>query len=171
MNYKLNFFLLLVLTSCCSKKSNTQTDILKNTNCPKDGVCTIKILKNKAITLNPENDKLEYILVDNSEKTVVQYEFKKNMEQSDYDGGYREEVIFEIDSDEYDEKLTNTELQQTKMLYGRFCNCRGQTGLYRVINGTLKCTNDGDDVNFELNFKINEVPQIINTIVVKNGRL
>ena len=56
------------------------------------------------------------------------------------------------------------------MLFGRYCNCRGQTGLYKVVNGSLDLKNQ-DDVSFDLDFKITEVPQVTNNVVVTNGKL
>lgn len=151
-------------------KINTENlSVQKKNICPQDGECSLQIFKNKALLINTDNVKINYSLVDNPEKNVIQYQYKKNVNQSDVDGGYREEVIFEVDSNTSDE-LKDNQLQTVKMLYGRYCFCRGQTGLFNVVSGNLNFENK-KELNFELNFKINEVPQIINHITVNNGKL
>ena len=75
------------------------------------------------------------------------------------DAGYREEIIFELDN--FDPiKLGSSSLQKTKMLFGRFCFCRGQTGYYKVTEGTFEIANQ----IATLQFKVSEVPQITNEI-------
>lgn len=173
MNFKLLFVLISILTSCCSvKKTKINTEnssILNKIVCPQEGECSVQIFKDKALIINSDNIKINYSLVDNPEKNVVQYQYKKNLKQSDVDGGYREEVLFEVDSNK-SEKLIDQELQTVKMIFGRYCFCRGQTGLYKVVLGNLSFENK-KEFNFELNFKINEVPQIINHITVHDGKL
>ena len=120
--------------------------------------------------INADFGKTNYTLVDDLDKNVVRYQYAKDLEKSNIDGGYREEIIFEIDNENSNISLSNEGLQDTKMLFGRYCNCRGQTGLYKVLSGNLELKNQ-DDVSFDLNFKITEVPQVTNNIVIKNGKL
>ena len=127
-------------------------------------------MKNKSIEFNYNLGKLNYSLINNEKKIVVKYEYSQNTDKSVVDGGYREEIIFEIDSKNNQNQLINLDLQKTKMLFGRYCFCRGQTGLYKVIKGDLNIKNT-EKLNFELNFTILEVPQITKNIVVKNNKL
>ena len=57
------------------------------------------------------------------------------------------------------------------MLFGRYCFCRGQTGLYRVKKGNLQIVSLNDNIHFNLDFTIDEVPQIIKNIAVKEDKL
>lgn len=171
MNLNCLILVLITLSSCCSNKKNTaDLSISKINICPTDGKCSIEIFKNKSILINSDFGKTNYSIVDDFEKDVIRYQYSKNLDKSDVDGGYREEIVFEINQDQTDKKFMNTEIQQTKMLFGRYCFCRGQTGLYDVVNGSLNIKNI-DNLDFELDFKISEVPQIINHIVVTNGKL
>lgn len=47
--------------------------------------------------------------------------------------------------------------------------CKGQTGLYKVVSGSLDFANK-KKLNLKLNFKINEVPQIINHLTANNRK-
>ena len=50
------------------------------------------------------------------------------------------------------------------MLFGRFCYCKGSTGNYKVIDGNLNLKQKDNEVEFELVFKNNQVPQLLTTI-------
>ena len=171
MKSNIVFLFALILFSCCSKKTTSANNISQKVNiCADNGTCTIEILKNKSISINADFGKTNYILIDDFDKNVVKYQYAKNLEESNIDGGYREEIIFEIDNKKNEISLQDIDLQQTKMLFGRYCNCRGQTGLYKVVRGSIDLKNH-DDVSFDLNFKITEVPQVTNNVVVTNGKL
>jgi hypothetical protein len=165
------FILTIVLSSCCTKKNKSNLSPSQiATSCPNNGDCSLEIIENKSVLTNMDTGKLNYALVDSFDKTVVRYQYKKDMDQSNVDGGYREEIVFEIEADSNVIKLENNNLKQTKMLYGRYCFCRGQTGLYEVVNGSLNLKNK-DELGFDLSFKIDEVPQIVTHIEVVNGKL
>lgn len=171
MTFKNLFIFSLLIISCGSKKTSKAVDFSNKINtCPTDGNCKLEILKNKSIEFNYNLGKLNYSLINNEKKIVVKYEYSQNTDKSVVDGGYREEIIFEIDSKNNQNQLINLDLQKTKMLFGRYCFCRGQTGLYKVIKGDLNIKNT-EKLNFELNFTILEVPQITKNIVVKNNKL
>jgi hypothetical protein len=50
------------------------------------------------------------------------------------------------------------------MLFGRFCFCKGQTGYYKVEQGTLNLIYKKNVVDFTLDFTVTKVPQIIKSI-------
>lgn len=163
--------MIITLSSCCSKKINSENTANNQvTICPKDGKCTFEVLKNKAIVSNTDFGKINYTLVEDSLKDVVRYQYTKDLDKSNIDAGYREEILFEIDSNNSNTNFVNSDLEKTKMLFGRYCYCRGQTGLYKVVNGNLKIINF-ENLSFQLNFKISEVPQVVNTIIVADGKL
>jgi hypothetical protein len=133
--------------------------------CPEDGDCTIQLLKNKRMVLKNDGiGKLYYETEDDANKSVVIYEYKRRVEPGLQDGSHREEVIFEIDNNASELSLSDRDLQQTQMLFGRHCFCRGQAGYYRISSGKLNLINKDDKITFNLDFKIAEVPQTINNI-------
>lgn len=160
---------ILFLASSCHRNTISKTNLsgkkLKLTStCPKIGECTLVLIKNKSLDTLYFNNALIYKIVENSTTDVVKYEYTKNMEQSEYDGGYREEIVFEIPHGDFEKKLTDNELLSTKMLFGRHCFCRGQNGLFKVVKGQFIISSRAKQLHFDLNFKINEVPQVSNTI-------
>jgi len=154
--------LFLFVFCSCNITNNLPTQ--KLTICPSDGVCTIEILENKSMVVgNNEDNTVNYTLQDDSTHTVIRYTFKKNMKQVETDGGYKETIIFEINNNN-SQSLENEELQKTKMLFGRYCFCRGQIGLHKVTQGKLEWNKKNNKLHFHLDFKINEVPQLITSI-------
>jgi hypothetical protein len=166
------FLAFTLFLSCGSSKTDCSKIAFSTNQCPDKGECSIEIFKGKDLNITIyDNNSMGYDQVDAENKTIVRYEFKKNMKQMAHDGGYREEVIFVIDSNTDLKNLKDEQLQQTKMLYGRYCYCRGQTGLYKVKKGNLQIVSSNDNVHFNLDFTIDEVPQIIKNIAVKNSKL
>ncbi len=167
--------LMLAVLSCNSKKSIVKNDkeIVKNvvvedkiSKCPEDGKCAVEIFKNKTLSVQKDEfDKLYYDLLPSTTTSVIQYKYKRNPPNETLkDGNYTEEITFEIDNSVTNLNLSNQDLQNTKMLFGRLCFCKGQTGQYKVNEGKIDLVKSNDVIKFNLEFKINEVPQIINSI-------
>lgn len=158
---KLIICISVLLLGCTSVKKIDLTNVQKLSNCPDDGFCKIEILKNQCISIkNDAFGKLYYETSACDGKSVVRYTYTRTADEKYKDSGYREEVVFEINSSLSSLNLSNESLQGTKMLFGRFCFCRGATGYYYIKNGDLKIENS----KVVLDFKIEEVPQIISHI-------
>lgn len=164
--------LAVVLTSCSSKKStvpasgNSLGQIKSKSACPSDGQCVIELFRNKSLVVKTDGIGATYNqLEDSAETSVIIYQYNRDVPEGLQDGNHREEIIFEIKNGDTDLTLSGNELQQTKMLFGRFCFCRGQTGYYKVTNGDLNVHQEKGIISFRLNFTINEVPQTINSVV------
>lgn len=172
MKTLLLFSLSLFLNSCSCKKStvdNQETIMTKTTalqsDCPTDGKCTVAIFPNKSMNIQTDGTGAIYNqLIDSKETSVVLYQYNRDVPEGLQDANYREEIIFEIKNSDTNRVASGNDLQQTKMLFGRFCFCRGQTGYYKVTHGNLNLTQKDKSVSFNLNFTITEVPQITKTI-------
>lgn len=164
---------LAVILNSCSAKKNTVTNeepavapIKPKSVCPPDGQCTIELLHNKSLVVKTDGIGAVYHqLEDSVETSVIVYQYNRDVPEGLQDGHYKEEIIFEIQNNGTDLTLSGSGLQQTKMLFGRFCFCRGQTGYYKVTNGDLNVHQEKGNTTFRLNFTINEVPQVINSVV------
>ncbi|MEC4004115.1 hypothetical protein OX283_005570 [Flavobacterium sp. SUN052] len=162
----------LSLTFCSSKKeiANKQELILPDYNieslCPSDGKCTIEILRNKSLEIKKDEfGSLYYQVIETLNNTsVIVYKYDRNVPKELQDGNYREEIIFEIKNSDTNLVLSEKELQTTKMIFGRFCYCKGQTGYYLVENGNLNLSQKDNKISFSLDFTITKVPQIIRSI-------
>jgi hypothetical protein len=162
---KTAFFLITILAiSCGAKKTTlpTMTAALMS-ECPKNGECTIQLLKNKGIMVkSDEFGRLYYNLEESMTKNVVKYTYNRKVKGDIQDASYREEIIFELDDSKENLNLSGESLQEVQLLFGRFCYCKGQTGYYKIKEGTLTVSKTSKENKVELNFKIKEVPQIIN---------
>lgn len=171
------FSLFFLITSCNSKKIDLKDKNENNAantllgNCPTQGNCKIEILKNKSLSINTLNNQLLYELTENDGTTVIYYQYSRNMEEVAYDGGYREEVIFEIESNASNLELTDLQLQKTKMLFGRYCHCRENIGLFTVESGKLNLKKNKDAISFTLSYTNEKIPQEIKNIIVGNNKL
>ena len=156
--------LLFSLSSCkTSIKVNEEKTLLKFDTIDKSSK-KLYLLKNKKLEIINFNGSLTYKIENNNSTSVLQFVYEKNIDQVAYDGGYREEVVFEIPNNSANQNYTDEMLQNTKMLFGRYCNCRGKNGLFKVNQGKLLITSSKKEVRFKLQFKTNEVPQVTEEI-------
>lgn len=151
-----------VMSCNCKKATIQKTAVSITSECPKDGTCTVQLIKNKSIVVKKDEfGSIFYTLEDSDSKNVVQYTYKKTVKGDLQDANYREEIIFELNNQTDNLTLSDAALESTQLLFGRFCFCRGQTGNYKINQGNLTVT-DGNVI--DLNFKTNEVPQIISHV-------
>lgn len=161
--------LLLTISSCNSPKSavlNSDANLNTiETVCPEDGKCTVQLFKNKSLEVKTDEfGSVYYQMTDNTQTSVILYQYKRNVEKGLQDAHYTEEIIFEISHSDTSIALNGLNLQKTKMLFGRLCFCRGQTGYYKVTDGNLELEQKNNEARFSLHFTITEVPQIIHSI-------
>lgn len=159
---------LALLTGCTSKKPIMSTSIEKASlvsPCPEGGTCKLTYLKNKRIELktNEATGKYYHVIADSETKNVVQYEYTLDTDPTLADAGHTEVVLFEVDAENPETEVSGTALQKTNMIFGRFCFCRGATGIYKVTDGKLSVKSEDNTLNVKLDFKVTEVPQIIDT--------
>lgn len=175
MKKSIAILIAIIITSCNCKKHAGSNDSKENSglnltsNCPSDGNCTIEIIKNKSLVIKSDEFGSIYTQqIDDENHNIVVFQYNKNVPEGLQDGNYREEIQFEIPNIDTELNLTNQELQNTKMLFGRYCFCKGQTGIYKVTDGTLKLSQKNNKLSFNLNFKNKTVPQLIESISADN---
>lgn len=179
-----NFFALFIvffhLLYSCSPSNKFDKQLSKNdkieekslkTKCPKDGICFINFLSNKSIKTKTVNNIFSYDIVDDSNKTVIQFQYSKNQDETPVDGGYRETIFFEVSNTNKNLELSNLDLQKTKMIYARYCNCRGKAGVFLVDKGNLKLEYVKEKFSFVLNYNIDNNPSLITQIIVNENVL
>lgn len=162
MRYLLLF--LIVLGSCKSQKKPLIAKEAKTEQlCPEDGDCTFEILKNKNLVLNYQSLGNFYPMFPEGENIIVKFEYKRNEMSNTQDSSYREEILIQLDPNNLELETTN--LKEKKMLFARWCYCKGETGYYKIKYGNLLVKKIKENL-YELNlsFKIDEVPQVITKI-------
>lgn len=168
MKYLILTVMPLILLACnvnkkiLSQESNLIGRIEKN--CPENGVCTFEVLNNKILEIKKDDTGAFYPLITDGKKTVLKYEYKKNEIENVADNGYSEIIYIEINTNTESLLLKNNELEKAKVLYGRLCFCRGQSGYFPVKDGELKISKNNETTQLDFNFKVKEVPQLITKI-------
>ena len=155
-----------IIISCNAKQKTLLKNETDNTStiCPKDGVCTFEVLQNKSLILLKDGIGELYPDISEGDKIVLKFEYKRNEIPNTVDGNYSELIYVELNPNNLNIELENSDLQEVKLLFARLCFCRGQTGYYKVKKGSLFITKKNENYQFKLEFKIDEVPQIITSI-------
>lgn len=158
-----------MMTFCKSNidtnKLTTKEEITNLLECPENGVCTIEIAENKSLNvLKDDIGAAYYQLIEDTTKSVVHFKYDRNKIENASDSGHVEEIIFEINKNEKKLNLENIQLQETKMLFGRHCFCRGKAGFFKVKIGNLKISTEEEKIMYELSFKVNDIPQLFSEI-------
>jgi len=157
-------FLTLILFSCnTAKDAHSENIVALTSECPTSGMCTLEILKDKAMVVKKDEfGRLYYEVEDSTDKNVIKFKYNKIVKGDIQDASYREEIVMEWNRDM--KSLSAAAMQNAKLLFGRFCFCKGQTGYYKVTNGKLDIVSNSKQKNVTLDFKVDEVPQIISHI-------
>lgn len=165
----ISFLSVFFVISCCPVK-NTPSDNTSSV-CPNNGICNLSILEKKGLNLKTINNDTIYEITNNDNTSIIKYNYSINQDQAMYDGGYAEEIIFEIDNKDYSETLVDEDLKKAKIFYRRICACRGKTGLQFISKGKLNITSKDGVIDLTLVFDTGSTPQVIKTIKVINGKL
>jgi hypothetical protein len=141
-------FVFGVFSGCKGKKSvaenmkKSTSELVKD--CPADAKCIREVFKDSALSIETDvTGKPYYTIQPKVGTTVYRYEMSENQDQQYVDGGYREEIIFELPSDFKNGVLTSEQLAKTKALFGVFCYCKGKAGYYFIKEGTITKTATG----------------------------
>lgn len=164
MMKKLMIAAVCVFSLGCAPKQNAvgknEVALALQSECPTDGNCKIEVFKETKLVVKQDEFGHNYYEKEyDPNKKVIKYSYSRKVKGDIQDAGYREEVVFELDHLE-NQKHVDSDLQQTKMLFGRFCFCKGQTGNYKVSQGILSI----QDQKATLDFTVSEVPQIMKNI-------
>lgn len=167
MKYSILPLVLLLFTSCCSKKASITEPMNYHleSNCPEDGTCTITVYPNQKLeVLTDETGSIYYKKVAATNSSVFHFQYNKTVEEGIQDGQYQEELLFEYSNENLPLQLADQSLQTSKMLFGRHCFCKGQAGYFLVNSGNLYLDQTKGKTTINLEFKVTEVPQIITEI-------
>lgn len=163
MKKQVIFYLLAVmLFSCKSQKGNSVSwkNYTIENPCPPKTECNFEVLENKSLLVKTDDtNHIYYHLQDSPGKKVIKYTHKAISNPKLKDAGYSEEIIFETDDKLSNLNLSNIDMQNTKMLFGVHCFCKGKAGFYKVESGKMSY------INKKLNI---ELPNIIDDQKVKN---
>ena len=139
-----------------------------NSYCPIEGDCKVNRIKNVSLQVMEVEDgnrgEMFYELTPSENSDVVIYSYNKAVDDVLMDGFYREEIIFEVPKEKQRILLEHRNLQDVKMLFGRFCYCKGETGYYKVKRGTANIKYSDGRIRASLDIQILDVPQLIKKV-------
>lgn len=159
--------ILILILACNSNKKLISSDLVSKTEsiCPDDGVCTFEVLQGKSIRVAKSSIGEMYPDLNESNKVVLKFDYKRNDIPDVQDSSYNEIIFLEIDPDNPEIELKGKYLSKAKLIFARFCFCRGQTGYYHINEGELNIKRlKAKTYSLDLDFKSHEVPQIITSI-------
>lgn len=157
----------LIIVSCKTKQGLLidNNESFFSTECPNDGTCTLEVTPNNSIKALYDNFGALYMEIINGNSIVIKFEYKRNESPNTIDGQYIEQIIMELDPNNLNLELKDSELKNVNLLFARLCYCKGETGYYKVRQGKLVIKKIAENsYYFHLIFKVNEVPQIITEI-------
>lgn len=161
---KIGILFSLLLLSCATQKQSDIIDVPLQKECPLDGLCTLSVFNNKQLILLKDGlGGLYYDIKENEGTTVIHYQYNKTTQANLQDGHYREDVLFEIKNTTTSLNITDSELQQIKLIFGRHCFCKGQTGYFPINKGCLQLYQQ-TSFAFDLEFETDKVPQLIRRV-------
>jgi hypothetical protein len=166
---KQTILLLSFLCISCNCTKNKVNDVViektHSTSCPSDGKCSTILIENKSLDIKiDDTGAIFYELTNNSKTSVIKFEYNKTVDTTYQDNNYSEEVLFEIPNQFEKINLIDNELESVKMLFGKYCFCRGQAGIYKIKNGKLNLKREGKTTSFNLKFEIQNIDHTIKNI-------
>jgi len=168
MKLSIAIIFLFLLMSC--KAQNTKIisetkEVTLNTECPEDGDCSFELFSNSSIKLVVREGASSYTTIEKGNKTVFKFSFKRNVDKQAMDGHYIEEVFAEFDANPSELNLENKDLRKVNLILNRICYCKGSYGSYVVTKGQLSFKKTGENTyHLSIDFKVDEVPQVITAI-------
>ena len=172
----ISVILCMLFMFCCPIKNNKiNPDINKKgivakqnfKNCPSEGKCTISILKNKKIVIQrDEINGISYTLEDDNVSSLIKYTYNKQEIKDAVDGNYTEEILIPFEHAKDNLELTDIELKEKHILFGKHCYCKGEAGYYLIEKGKLHLSIKEGVYLLEFNFEISNTTQKITSIHV-----
>ncbi|WP_130736320.1 hypothetical protein [Flavobacterium sp. J27] len=166
--------LLILFISCSNLKDNisvskkqNKTVIIKDTilSCPQNGICKIETIKNKSLLIRKDDlNGIYYQTEDNVMFSIIKFTYTKDTPKNVQDGNYIEEIVLQIQNDISELNLTDSELQNCKILFGKHCFCKGEAGYYNIEKGKLEFHKENNTNILKLEFQVNTTSQKITTI-------
>jgi len=168
MKFLTHICCLLLLAGCKTKQTTLITEKQEfeaTTNCPEDGICSVELIPNSSLTVKSDEFGNTYTIIEKGEKTIFKFIFSRNVDKQYVDGHYIEEIYAEFDKELPDVILQDKNLSNVKLLFNRMCYCKGSAGFYHIEKGGLSFKKTKKNTfNFQLNFTMDKVPQVITSI-------
>ncbi|WP_242203068.1 hypothetical protein [Aestuariivivens insulae] len=166
MRYLSVVVLIVALLSCKTKEhiNKKKTNEVTVNWCPDNGRCSFEVFSNKELLIKYDEFNELYSSIVDGKNIVLKIEYVRNEMPNTVDGGLREQVFLEVNPKTIKEEAKDS--KSIKIIYARWCYCKGQAGYFRPSNKEVyfkKVNNERYELN--LDFKMKEIPQSISHIV------
>lgn len=154
----------LILFSCKTKSDLTVINNHPSQHlCPEDGTCTFEVLQNHSLMVNYNKLGALNPTITDGDKLVFKFEYKRNEIPDAVDSSYREELFVELDYNNLE--FETDDFKSQKVVFARWCYCKGQAGSYRINKGKLS-VKKLKEKTYQLNliFNTEKLPQVITQI-------
>ena len=158
----------ILLLSCKSQSydvSLSNESSKSKVTCPKEGTCNFSIYPNQSIDFKIDEFGIGYAEFKISDSNVLKFEYQRNEIPNIADSGYIERVYLELPNHPKTLLSEDQTLEKVNLLFERVCYCKGQTGFYKINQGTLSLKLiKKNRYHLKLSFKTSEVPQVLTEI-------
>lgn len=166
MRQLLTLLLVISLGACCAKKESikaqnkmdlVEVNLLQG--CPDQSNCKVEIMENKRIHYKQEETTGKFFpeMIEDESMNVVQITMDFNRDEAVADGQYREMIVFEWPKDKRELHLTDENLQDVQLLFGRFCFCEPSTvGYFKVTEGSMEIADGNMKINWKSPLKVRQ---------------
>jgi len=163
MKYSIVFIFIFLLTSC---KAQQQKDIdsFVKTTCPDNATCSFEIIKNSTLLLH-KSDWSAYTTIEKGNNIVFKFIFARDVDKRMMDAHYIETIYAEFPKEITSLQLKDKELSKVNLIFNRDCYCKGSYGSFLITKGELNLKKIAKNkYQITINFKVDEVPQVITSI-------
>ena len=152
--------ILFDLVSACAISANEEScsSALNGFSIAGFNVVDVSVDISNNSTLNVKDDTIGaiYPVIESGNNFVVEFKYEEKALEGIADGDYSETLHFEIPTNTTELNLTDDELSNVKLLYGKHCFCKGEAGYYKVKKGKMKVVKTTSDLYFDISFNIDE---------------
>ena len=122
------------------------------------------IHKKAQLLLKTDSQGVIYPDIAKGERIIIEIIYNKKAPADTRDGNYREVFTFEIPDTAIDLNLKDSEMQQVKAVFARFCYCKDANRYTRVTEGNFRISRKGDSLHLDLDFKMRKTAHILDKI-------
>ncbi len=165
------FLIPLFMVNACKTQTGTinssDKTTMENTNnmttgCPKDGTCEVVLHQNKKLEIIDNGNGRKYSQIVEGENLVIEYTYLRPGPEGTADGNYFESIQFEVPAITKNLVKENAALADIKLAFGK--QAYRNSEYYPVTNGKLSFQKTGNNIHFDLKFKIAQTSQVLSHI-------
>lgn len=159
--------IIVAFVSCKSTKEINESKFVFE-GCPDGGECEFEVIEDTRVFMAGDDQMGHFPKLESSkEMHTIKISYTKETMENLMDDEYIEVFYFTIGNDQNKINLSNSELYQANLIYGRICACRGQTGYEKIDQGNLEVNFSGNSQHIKLQAKPNKYPILMSELNIQ----